>query len=83
MFGLFKTEVIHRHGLWRSFEAVEYATLEGLDWLNHRRLLEPIGNVPPRGRSALLCSGRGPVLGSLIQTKWPQGNVAQFGHDER
>ena len=45
--GLFKTEVIHRRGPWRSFEAVEYATLEWVDWFNHRRLLEPIGNVPP------------------------------------
>lgn len=45
--GLFKTEVIHRRGPWRSFEAVEYATLEWVDWFNHRRLLGPIGNVPP------------------------------------
>ena len=45
--GLFKAEVIHRRWPWRSFEAVEYATLEWVDWFNHRRLLEPIGNVPP------------------------------------
>jgi transposase InsO family protein len=45
--GLYKTEVIHRRGPWRSFEAVEYATLEWVDWFNNRRLLEPIGNVPP------------------------------------
>ena len=45
--GLFKTEVIHRRGPWRSFEAVEFATLEWVDWFNTRRLLEPIGNVPP------------------------------------
>ena len=45
--GLFKAEVIHRCGPWRSFEAVEYATLEWVDWFNHRRLLEPIGNIPP------------------------------------
>jgi len=45
--GLFKTEVIHRRGPWRSFEAVEYATLEWVDWFNNRRLLEPIGNIPP------------------------------------
>lgn len=44
---LFKAEVIHRRGPWRSFEAVEYATLEWVDWYNHRRLLAPIGNVPP------------------------------------
>jgi putative transposase len=45
--GLFKTEVIRRRGPWRSLEAVEFATLEWVDWFNHRRLLEPIGNVPP------------------------------------
>ena len=45
--GLYKAEVIHRRGPWRSFEAVEFATLTGVDWFNHRRLLEPIGNIPP------------------------------------
>jgi putative transposase len=45
--GLFKAEVIHRRGPWRSLEAVEFATLEWVDWFNTRRLLEPIGNVPP------------------------------------
>jgi transposase InsO family protein len=44
---LYKAEVIHRRGPWRSFEAVEFATLEWVDWFNHRRLLEPIGNIPP------------------------------------
>jgi putative transposase len=45
--GLYKAEVIHRRGPWRNFEAVEFATLEWVDWFNHRRLLEPIGNMPP------------------------------------
>jgi len=45
--GLYKAEVIWRRGPWRSFEAVEFATLEWVDWLNNRRLLEPIGNIPP------------------------------------
>ncbi|OAH37852.1 transposase [Methylorubrum populi] len=45
--GLFKAEVIHRRGPWRSFEAVEFATLEWVDWFNTRRLHEPIGNMPP------------------------------------
>jgi transposase InsO family protein len=45
--GLFKTEVIRRRGPWRSLEAVEYATLEWVDWYNTRRLLEPIGDIPP------------------------------------
>ena len=41
--GLYKTEVIHRRGPWRSFEAVEFATLEWVDWFNNRRLLALIG----------------------------------------
>ena len=45
--GLYKAEVIRRRGPWRNFEAVEFATLEWVDWFNHRRLLEPIGNIPP------------------------------------
>ena len=45
--GLFKAEVIRRKGPWRSLEAVEFATLTWVDWFNHRRLLGPIGYVPP------------------------------------
>jgi transposase InsO family protein len=45
--GLFKAEVIRPRGPWKAVEDVEYATLEWVDWFNNRRLLEPIGNVPP------------------------------------
>lgn len=45
--GLYKAEVIHRRGPWRNIDPVEYATLEWVDWFNERRLLEPIGNMPP------------------------------------
>ena|SRR5579864_3008117 len=45
--GLFKTEVIRLKGPWRHLEAVEFATLEWVDWFNHRRLFEPIGDMPP------------------------------------
>ena len=45
--GLYKAEVIHRRGPWKSIAAVEFATLEWVDWFNHRRLLGPIGNIPP------------------------------------
>lgn len=45
--GLFKAEVIRARGPWKSVEDVEYATLEWVDWFNNRRLLEPIGNIPP------------------------------------
>jgi putative transposase len=45
--GLFKTEVIHRLGPWRGLDQVEMETLVWVDWFNNRRLLEPIGNIPP------------------------------------
>jgi putative transposase len=45
--GLYKTELIGRRGPWKGIDEVEYATLEWVDWFNHRRLLEPIGDVPP------------------------------------
>jgi putative transposase len=45
--GLFKAEVIHRRAPWRSAEAVEFAALKWVDRFNNRRLLEPIGNIPP------------------------------------
>jgi len=45
--GLYKTELVRRRGPWKGIDDVEYATLEWVDWFNHRRLLEPIGNVPP------------------------------------
>ena len=45
--GLYKTELIRRRGPWKGLDQVEYATLEWVDWFNHRRLLEPIGHVPP------------------------------------
>ena len=45
--GLFKTEVIHHGGPWRSVDDVEYATLEWVAWFNTARLLEPLGYVPP------------------------------------
>ena len=45
--GLFKAEVIHRRASWRTIQAVELATLEWVDWFNNRRLLTPIGSIPP------------------------------------
>lgn len=45
--GLYKAELIWHRGPWRNAEEVEFATLEWVDWFNHRRLLEPIGNIPP------------------------------------
>jgi transposase InsO family protein len=45
--GLYKTEVIRKKGPWRHLEAVEFETLDWVDWFNNRRLLEPIGDIPP------------------------------------
>ncbi len=45
--GLYKAEVIHRRGSWKTKESVELATLEWVPWFNHHRLLEPIGYIPP------------------------------------
>jgi len=56
--GLFKTEVIRRRGPWRGIDAVEYATLEWVDWFNNRRLLEPIGYVPPAEYEAAYYRGQ-------------------------
>jgi transposase InsO family protein len=50
--GLYKTEVIRRRGPWRDLEAVEFATLQWVHWFNHRRLLEPIGYIPPAEKEA-------------------------------
>jgi len=61
--GLYKTEVIERLGPWKSFEAVELATLAWVDWFNNRRLLEPIGHVPPAEfESAYYASQQSPVM---------------------
>ncbi len=54
--GLYKAEVIHRRGPWRSFEAVEFATLEWVDWFNRRRLLEPIRNILPAEAEEQYCA---------------------------
>ena len=45
--GLYKAELFKQRGLWRNLAAVENATLAWVHWLNHQRLLEPKGNVPP------------------------------------
>ena len=67
--GLYKAEVIHRRGPWRSMEAVEYATLEWVDWFNNRRLLEPIGNMPPAEAEAPTMRHGKTGYRSVTQTK--------------
>lgn len=53
--GHYKTEVIRSRGPWRNIDEVGFATLERVDWFNHRRLLEPIGSVPPAELEAAYC----------------------------
>ena len=71
----------HLRVLWRTLEAVEYATLEWVDWFNHRRLLEPIGNVPPAEAEAAHQQrkpGRTCQTRRLTQTKQPPIKSGQF-----
>jgi putative transposase len=56
--GLHKTEVIRRRGPWRGIDDVECATLEWVNWFNHRRLLQPIGLPRPQYRTSSACSTR-------------------------
>jgi putative transposase len=49
--GLYQAEVIHRQS-WKNLEAVEFATLDWVDWFNNRRLLGPIGDIPPAEAAA-------------------------------
>lgn len=55
--GLYKTEVIWRRGPWKNVDDVEYATMEWVDWFNNRRLLEPIGDIPPAEYETLYWMG--------------------------
>jgi transposase InsO family protein len=77
--GLYKAEVIHRRGPWRSFEAVEFATLEWVDWFNNRRLLEPIGYIPPaEAEQRYYDMLDQPAIASVTQTKQPPENPGRF-----
>ena len=52
--GLYKAELVRRKGSWRGLDDLEYATLEWVDWFNHRRLFSAIGYVPPAEYEAAL-----------------------------
>jgi transposase InsO family protein len=62
--GLYKTEVIRRRGPWRSVDDVEYATLVWVDWFNNRRLLEPLGYMPPAEFEAAYYQQQGQAMAS-------------------
>ena len=77
--GLYKAEVIHRLGPWRNLQAVEMATLEWLDWFNHRRLLESISNVPPaKAEAAYDDQLVGSAIGRRESSKTVSGNPGAF-----
>jgi putative transposase len=59
--GLYKTELIRRRGPWKGIDDVEDATLEWVDWFNHRRLLEPIGHLRPAEFEAAFQSEEDPA----------------------
>ena len=81
--GLYKAEVIHRRGPWRSLDAVEYATLEWVDWFNNRRLLEPIGNIPPAEAEAAYYAMHGTTAYRRVtQTKQPPANPGRFSRPQ-
>ena len=77
--GLYKAGVIHRRGPWRSLEAVEFATLEWVDWFNNRRLLEPIGNIPrPRPKPTTTPRWTTSPWPRSTQTNTPPANPERF-----
>ena len=45
--GLYKSELVRNRGPWRGLDDLEFATLEWVDWFNHRRLFEAHGQIPP------------------------------------
>ena len=76
--GLYKTELIRRRGPWKGIDQVEYATLEWVDWFNHRRLLEPIGHVPPAEFEAAFQREEDPSYPARTQAPEPPMNPGRF-----
>jgi len=79
--GLYKTEVIHQLGPWRNVDHVEFETLNWVDWFNNRRLLEPIGDVPPAEFEELYyLESAGSGDGGRTHVKNPPENPGRFRH---
>ena len=68
--GLYKTEVIERRGPWRNVQAVEIATLEWVAWFNGKRLLAPLGYLPPAEYEAM-CRQRRQALAAVAGLNQP------------
>jgi transposase InsO family protein len=75
---LYKTELVRRRGPWKGFDEVEYATWEWVDWFNHRRLLEPIGHVPPAEFEATYHQREDPSRTCRTQGTKPPMNPGRF-----
>lgn len=45
--GLYKTQLVRNRGPWRGLDDLEFATLEWVDWFNHRRIFHELGRIPP------------------------------------
>jgi transposase InsO family protein len=76
---LYQADVIHRYGAWRSLEALECATLAWVAWFHCRRLLQPIGNIPPAlSRGAPPCHDQRRRHRHMTQTKSPPASPARF-----
>jgi putative transposase len=69
--GLYKTELVRNKGPWRGLDDIEIATLEWVDWWNHRRLLEPIGRILPAEAEAAYYSRGEPVAEAATQETKP------------
>ena len=69
--GLYKTELVRKQGPWRSLDDLEFATLEWVDWFNHRRLFSAIGYVPPAEYEEDCYSSHVPALVGTQQTGSP------------
>ena len=65
--GLYKAEIFHRRGHWKTQEAVELATLEWVSWFNHHRLREPIGYIPPIEAEANYWKEKAPALSTTTR----------------
>ena len=73
--------MIRRGGVWTNLDDVEYATLEWVDWFNHRRLLEPIGYIPPAEFEEIFCRER--VSAAEAGLKQPSLHRTAVYKDER
>ncbi|MBI4497150.1 MAG: IS3 family transposase [Chloroflexi bacterium] len=60
--GRYKAELVYRRGPWRGREDLEWATLEWVDWCNHRRLFSAIGYLPPAEYEASRSATLTPVV---------------------